>query len=219
MIPLGLNKALASVSPGPQSPAPLPSWAGCSIPLPRGQLSYTHVLHKWTQQTIKEPIALCWQLILGQSWQLGITKSLLVLWPWLCGSQSGAGHSHTLLLCSNSSVLRAIASGHEIFFHSGVGSSSYCSAEQMEGRAWSLSPQAVTSPESWSQQGHKNNCQHLREGFTRRIRGWLGTALLLSEIQGLADHNGWHKAKSKQLPKDVALEKTVSWQVLRSLTT
>lgn len=115
MIPLGLNKALASVSPGPQSPAPLPSWAGCSIPLPRGQLSYTHVLHKWTQQTIKEPIALCWQLILGQSWQLGITKSLLVLWPWLCGSQSGAGHSHTLLLCSNSSVLRAIASGHAIF--------------------------------------------------------------------------------------------------------
>lgn len=70
---------------------------------------------------LKELNALCWQLILGRSWQLGTTKSLLVLWPSLCRSHPGAGHSHTLLLlCRHSRVLRAIASGYRSFFHSRV---------------------------------------------------------------------------------------------------
>lgn len=148
MIPLGLNKALASVSPGPQSPAPLPSWAGCSIPLPQGQLSYTHVLHKWTQQTIKR--ANCSLLAAHPrpklaAWNNKVTACSLALALWIPFWCWPFPHAPSVQeeQCTESHCFWT-----RDFFHSGLGSSSSCSAEQMAGRAGSLSPQAVTSPES-----------------------------------------------------------------------
>lgn len=110
---------------------------------------------------LKELIALCWQLILGQSWQLGTTKSLLVLWLSLCRSHPGAGHSHTLLLCRNSSVLRPIASGHRIF--SILGLDLPAPALQSRWKAeLGASPRRLSPPlRAGPSRDTKTHCQHL----------------------------------------------------------
>lgn len=112
-----------------------------------------------------------------------------------------------LLLCRNSSVLRAIASGHRIFSIPGLDLPAPALQSRWKAELGASPCRLSPPPRAGPSRDTKTHCQHLREGFSRRIRGWRGTALLLSDIQGLADHNGWHKAKSKQLPRDVALEK------------
>lgn len=112
-----------------------------------------------------------------------------------------------LLLCRNSSVLRAIASGHRIFSIPGLDLPAPALQSRWKAELGASPCRLSPPPRAGPSRDTKTHCQHLREGFFRRIRGWRGTALLLSDIQGLADNNGWHKAKSKQLPRDVALEK------------
>lgn len=76
--------------------------------------------------------------------------------------------------------------------------------------------QAVTSPEGWSQQEHKNHAASIcARASPLTISGaGAGHRCCCSDAQGPADdHNVWQKANSKQLPRDVTLEKTVAWQV------
>lgn len=110
-----------------------------------------------------------------------------------------------LLLCRNSSVLRATAYGHRTSSIPGLN----LPAPALQSR-WKAelgaSPHRLSPP---LRAGPSRDRIHTASICVRASLGGsgAGAALLLSDIQGLAEHNGWHKAKSKQLPKDVALEK------------